>query len=1096
MPARTDLKSILIIGSGPIMIGQACEFDYSGTQAVRTLKKLGYRVVLVNSNPATIMTDPELADATYLEPLTTEYVEQVIAKERPDALLPTMGGQTALNLARTLYKEGILENYGVELIGAGFDAIDTAEDRGRFQKLMVDLGLDIPRGGIAGSLEEAEKLANEIGFPLLIRPAYTLGGIGASAAYNIEEFMLLAQKGLTSSPVSKVLIEESLIGWKEFELEVMRDRVDNVVVICSIENINPLGIHTGDSITVAPAQTLTDKEYQVMRDAAIQVIRGVGVDTGGSNIQFGLNPDTGRMVVIEMNPRVSRSSALASKATGFPIAKVAAQLAVGFTLGEIQNEITGQSVSAFEPTLDYVVVKIPRWPFEKFPTATRTLGSQMKSVGETMAIGRTFCEALQKAIRGLETGRHGLGADGYDALLVHNIEAHMRQDWKDIVTLRLKKPDPNQIFFLRYALALDIPIETIYQATGIDPWFLNQINKLLQIEGQLVRLARHEDNPLTHREFPQLLMEAKRHGFSDIQIGNLTHQKPSAIRKARENLGIEPCYRMVDTCAAEFSALTPYYYSTFGEENETQPMKGESVVILGSGPNRIGQGIEFDYCCVQVAMTLREHGYKVIMVNCNPETVSTDYDIADRLYFEPLTFEDVIGICKAEKPLGVVVQFGGGTPLKLVGDLAMSGISILGTGWEAINVAEDRGQFEVLCNSLGIKAPEFGTATSVESAVEVARKIGYPVLVRPSYVLGGRAMEIIYDEKRLKSFFFEAAEASDGDPVLIDKFLEDAFEFDVDAVADGETCLIAGIMQHIEEAGIHSGDSACVIPPYMLSDEVRAEMIRVTKILADKLGLIGLLNLQFALLDNQLYVLELNPRASRTVPFISKATGVPWARIAARVIMGEKLADMNLPDDPKPPHVAVKAVKFPFARFDHINYFLGPEMKSTGEVMGISDTFGDAFARAQAAVRAPLPVDGGVFISVNNNDKEKVVPIARELNNLGFKIWATSGTNDKLIEEGIPSNMLYKVGEGRPNVVDQMKNGLIHMIVNTPLGRESRYDERAVGREAYLLGIPNITTLSGAWAAVSAIKSLREHGLTVKPIQEYIENFAHRQGCR
>jgi len=1089
MPARTDIESIMIIGSGPIMIGQACEFDYSGTQAVRTLKKLGYRVILVNSNPATIMTDPEIADATYLEPLIPKFVEQIIAKERPDTLLPTMGGQTALNLARELHERGILEKYDVELIGAGFDAIDKAENRGRFQELMNSLGLDIPNGGIAKSLEEAEKIADEIGFPLLIRPAYTLGGIGASAAYNIEEFRLLAQNGLTNSPVNMVLIEESLIGWKEFELEVMRDHVDNVVVICSIENINPLGIHTGDSITVAPAQTLTDREYQIMRDAAINVIRGVGVDTGGSNIQFGINPENGRMVVIEMNPRVSRSSALASKATGFPIAKVAAQLAVGLTLGEIQNDITGQGISAFEPTLDYVVVKIPRWPFEKFPTATRTLGSQMKSVGETMAIGRTFCEALQKAIRGLENGRHGLGADGLDALLVHNIEAHMRGDWKEIVMRRLKIPDPNQIFFIRYALALDIPIETVFEATKIDPWFLKQIQNLLDIESELVHIARGNEDPLELDGFQDLLLNAKRHGFSDVQIANLLHMKPGAILRAREKFGIEQAYRMVDTCAAEFKALTPYYYSTFGEENDAEPIDGQSVVILGSGPNRIGQGIEFDYCCVQVALKLKESGYKVIMINCNPETVSTDYDVADRLYFEPLTFEDVIGICKAENPHGVLVQFGGGTPLKLVADLEMAGVPILGTGWEAINIAEDRGQFEVVSHGLGITTPEFGTATTVEKAVEVAEKIGYPVLVRPSYVLGGRAMEIIYDEKRLRSFFFEAAEASDGDPVLIDRFLEDAFEFDVDAVADGETCLICGIMQHIEEAGIHSGDSACVIPPYMLTDEVRAEMIRITKTLAKRLGIVGLLNLQFALLDEQLYVLELNPRASRTVPFISKATGVSWARVAAKVVMGEPLASMDLPDDPIPPHHAVKAVKFPFARFDHINYFLGPEMKSTGEVMGISDTFGDAFARAQAAVHAPLPRDGGVFISVNNNDKEKVIPIAVKLHEMGFSLWATRGTHEALTENGMPSTMLFKVGEGRPSVLDQMKNGLVHMIINTPLGSASRYDERAVGREAYLMGIPNITTLSGSWAAVNAIESFRKHDLSVKPIQEYIESY-------
>ena len=1086
MPARTDITSILIIGSGPIVIGQACEFDYSGTQAVRALKKLGYRVILANSNPATIMTDPEIADATYIEPLTLEFLEQIIERERPDALLPTMGGQTALNLAKDLYKTGVLEKFNVELIGASFDAIDIAEDRGRFQTTMQSIGLDIPEGDTAGTIEEAEEIATRTGFPVIIRPAYTLGGIGASVAYNIEEFHDLVSLGLRASPVNMVLVEESLVGWKEFELEVMRDHVDNVVVVCSIENFDPLGIHTGDSITVAPAQTLTDKEFQVMRDAAVSVIRAVGVDTGGSNIQFGLHPETGRMVVIEMNPRVSRSSALASKATGFPIAKVAALLAVGLTLGEIPNDITGETVSAFEPTLDYVVVKIPRWPFDKFPTATRTLGSQMKSVGETMAIGRSFTEALQKAIRGLENGRYGLGADGMDALLVHNIEAHMRGEWKELVLRRLKKPDPNSIFWLRYALELDIPLETVAETTSIDPWFLDQIKQLLSVESKLVQAAKESIDPTRNPEILPLLLESKRHGFSDRQIAHLWHVPERKIRSIREENNIVTCYRTVDTCAAEFEAVTPYYYSTYGEENEAEPLGDKTVIILGSGPNRIGQGIEFDYCCVQVALAIKEAGHKVIMVNSNPETVSTDYDIADRLYFEPVTAEDIIGICNLEKPLGVVLQFGGGTPLKLAGKLELAGIPILGTGWEATDLAEDRGRFEMLLHRHKINTPDFGTASTVEKALEVAEKIGYPVLVRPSYVLGGRAMEIIYDQRRLQSFFFEAAQASDGEPVLIDRFLEDAFEFDVDAVSDGDTCLISGIMQHIEEAGIHSGDSACVLPPYMLEDDVRDDMIRITKLLAKELGIIGLMNLQFALYENGLYVLEVNPRASRTVPFVSKATGIPWARVAARILLGEKLADMNLPDNPVPPYVSVKAVKFPFARFDHISYFLGPEMRSTGEVMGIAPEFGEAFSKAQAAVRTPLPLEGGAFISVNDRDKDKAVEIAQELLKLGFKIYATGGTNARLNDEGIPSTMLYKVDEGRPNVVDQMKNDLVHMIINTPLGKESHYDERAVGQEAYRRGIPNITTLSGAWAAVHAIEKSTKGTVTVRPIQEYL----------
>ncbi len=1065
------------------------------------------------------MTDPELADATYIEPLTPATVERIIAHERPDALLPTMGGQTALNLATTLHLSGALKRYEVELIGASFEAIDRAEDRGRFQEIVRQVGLDLPKGKTVHSIDEAESTATEIGFPVIIRPAYTLGGSGGSVAYNIQEFRSLAQNGLSISPVNEILVEESLIGWKEFELEVMRDRLDNAVVVCSIENFDPLGIHTGDSITIAPAQTLTDKEYQVMRDAALAIMRAVGVESGGSNIQFGLDPKTGRMVVIEMNPRVSRSSALASKATGFPIAKIAAQLAVGMTLGEIPNDITGRTVSAFEPTLDYVVVKIPRWAFEKFPAANRTLGTQMKSVGEVMAIGRTFREALQKAVRSLDIGRGGLGADGMDAFLIGNIESHLRDEWREIFLRKLRVPGPDRLFLLRYALALEIPLQAITSATGVDPWFLRQLQELLHIERELGHCQVSVfDDPFTDQYSNEILLEAKRNGFSDRQIAHIRRITETVVRSRRIELGMLPAYRTVDTCAAEFEAQTPYFYSTYGEENEAEaltppspppqagrenaetiPQAGGEIsetipqavdelgtaIILGSGPNRIGQGIEFDYCCVQAVTELRKMGYKVVMVNSNPETVSTDYDIADRLYFEPLTAEDIIGICNLEKPIGVALQFGGGTPLKLAGPLQRAGIPILGTSQDSIDLTEDRARFARLLAENGIICPPFGTVTSIEEALVVAERIGYPVLVRPSYVLGGRAMEIVYDPKRLREFYEEASQASDGSPVLVDRFIEDAFEFDVDAVADGETCVICGIMQHIEEAGIHSGDSACVLPPYMLSDEVRSEMIMITKLLAIKLKVKGLMNLQFALQDSRLYVIEVNPRASRTIPFVSKATGVPWARVAARLMVGENLATMNLPDDPTPSYVSVKAVKFPFTRFDKISYFLGPEMRSTGEVMGIGATFGEAFDKAMQAVDMPIPDSGGVFISVNDRDKERIIPIARELSDLGFRIWATEGTCKNLNQVGIKADIIFKVNEGRPSVVDRIINREIQMVINTPLGRESHYDEKAVGAEAYRRGIPNITTLSGASAAIQAIQARRSKEISVRSLQEW-----------
>lgn len=1040
------------------------------------------------------MTDPELSDVTYIEPLSPEFVERIIAREKPDAMLPTMGGQTALNLATALFKSGALKRHNVELIGASFEAIDRAEDRGRFQEIVQKAGLDLPKGRTVHSLDEAELTAVNIGFPVIIRPAYTLGGSGGSVAYNIQEFRDLAKTGLSISPVNEILVEESLIGWKEFELEVMRDRLDNAVVVCSIENVDPLGIHTGDSITVAPAQTLTDKEYQVMRDAALTVMRAVGVESGGSNIQFGLHPKTGRMVVIEMNPRVSRSSALASKATGFPIARIAALLSVGMTLGEIPNEITGRTVSAFEPSLDYVIVKIPRWAFEKFPTANRILGTQMKSVGEVMAVGRTFREALQKAVRSLEIGRGGLGADGADAFQIGNIEFHLREEWREVFLRKLRIPGPDRLFLLRYALALEIPLQAIHDATGIDYWFLRQLQELLKLEREIshCQISAFEE-PFSDRNSDEILIEAKRNGFSDRQIAWLRRTTETAVRQRRTELGIIPAYRTVDTCAAEFEAQTPYFYSTFGEDNEAEQLSKTSasnegsgtVIILGSGPNRIGQGIEFDYCCVQAVTELRAQGYKVVMVNSNPETVSTDYDIADRLYFEPLTAEDIIGICNLEKPLGVCLQFGGGTPLKLAGPLRRAGISILGTSQDAIDITEDRARFAGLLAENRINCPPFGTVNSLDKALTTAGRIGYPVLVRPSYVLGGRGMEIVYDPQRLREFYDEAAQASDGSPVLIDRFIEDAFEFDVDAIADGDTCIICGIMQHIEEAGIHSGDSACVLPPFMLTEEVRGEMIRITRLLAEKLQVKGLINLQFALQDDRLYLLEVNPRASRTIPFVSKATGIPWARMAAYVMVGGKLKDLNLPDDPRPRHVSVKAVKFPFSRFDKISYFLGPEMRSTGEVMGIGTTFGESFDKAMQAIEMPIPDHGGVFISVNDRDKIRIIPIARELNRLGFRIWATEGTCRNLLQAGIDAERIFKVNEGRPSVVDRIINGEIQMVINTPLGKESHYDEKAVGAECYRRGIPNVTTLSGALAAIQAIEARRCGDRDVRSLQEW-----------
>jgi carbamoyl-phosphate synthase large subunit len=1076
MPKRTDLEKILIIGSGPIIIGQACEFDYSGTQACRALKEEGYRVILVNSNPATIMTDPELADKTYIEPLTSDVVESIIQRERPQALLPTMGGQTSLNLAVELAEKGILERYGVELIGAKLEAIKKAEDRELFKKAIENIGLEVPQGGFARSLDQALELIDLVKYPAIIRPAFTLGGTGGSVAYNVEEFKAHVQWGLDCSPISEVLIEQSVIGWKEFELEVMRDLADNVVIICSIENFDPMGIHTGDSITVAPIQTLTDREYQWMRDAAIQIIREIGVETGGSNIQFAQNPKTGRVVVIEMNPRVSRSSALASKATGFPIAKIAAKLAIGLTLDEITNDITGKTPACFEPTLDYVVVKIPRWDFEKFPKADANLGTQMKSVGEIMAIGRTFKEALGKGVRSLEINRFGLLLDSEKPSFSN---FNSKEDMEPVIE-KLKTPGAERLFFIGTALKMGLTIQAVSELTGIDPWFLGQIKEMVDFERDI--LKRVNDG---HEIGPEALFKAKAIGLSDQQLAKIFKVDEWDFRALRKRQGIKAVYKSVDTCAAEFSSQTPYFYSTYEKTNEVVRSQKKKIIILGGGPNRIGQGIEFDYCAVHAVMALREEGFETIMVNCNPETVSTDYDIADKLYFEPLTFEEVLNIVEGEQPDGVFVQFGGQTPLKLAIPLEKAGVPILGTSPESIDLAEDRGRFGALLKNTAIRLPAHGTAFSFEEAKHVAKKIGYPILVRPSYVLGGRAMEIVYDESSLENYIKKATEASPEHPILIDKFLEDAFEVDIDAVSDGDAVYIGGIMQHIEEAGVHSGDSSCVLPPFMIGEKDIESMKQQTVKLARLVKTCGLINIQFAIKDGQIYVLEVNPRASRTVPFVGKATGVPLAKIAAKVMVGRKLKDFDLPDFNSMDHISVKTPVFPFVKYPGVENYLGPEMKSTGEVLGIGEKFGIAFAKAQIAAGYGLPSKGNAFISVNNFDKQKVVSIVRALQELGFGIYATKGTAEYLNGCGVQAKSIFKVNEGRPNAVDYMLNGDIQIIVNTPLGKASRYDEYAIGRTAINLNIPCLTTLSAASAAVEAIDALRNHNLVVKSIQEY-----------
>jgi carbamoyl-phosphate synthase large subunit len=1081
MPRRTDLKRVLIIGSGPIVIGQACEFDYSGSQACKALRDEGLEVVLVNSNPATIMTDPELADRTYVEPLTVEVLEAIIERERPDALLPTVGGQTALNLAVDLATAGVLEKYHVELIGASIQAIKVAENRQLFKDAMREIGLDVPQSGLARSLPEAVELAKTLGFPIVIRPSFTLGGVGGGIAYNIEELRDLAERGLELSPVHEVLIEESVIGWKEFELEVMRDVADNFVVICSIENIDPMGVHTGDSITVAPILTLTDKEYQRMRDAARRIIRRVGVETGGSNIQFAVNPDNGRMVVIEMNPRVSRSSALASKATGFPIAKIAAKLALGYHLDEIPNDITRLTPASFEPTIDYVVVKIPRWNFEKFPQADRTLTTQMKSVGEAMAIGRTFKEAFMKGVRSLELGRSGLLFGHADA--DRAAKAAGEKDDDTALRKRLAIPSDRRMWDLFRAIDRGWSIEQIHELTKIDRWFLRQFAEIAEMRREVAAAGLQKMTADSMRRM-------KRSGFGDQELALALKTTESAVRDRRVSQSITPVYKRVDTCAAEFESFTPYLYSSHEPTCEANPNARSKVVILGSGPNRIGQGIEFDYCCCHAAFALREEGLETVMINCNPETVSTDYDTADRLYFQPLTFEDVMAVIETEASAGAdvscLVQFGGQTPLKLALALQAAGVKILGTSPDSIDLAEDRKRFAALLSSLDITQPASGTATSRDEAREVAAKIGFPVVVRPSYVLGGRGMAIVYDVATLDRYMMHAVDASPEHPVLVDKFLEDAFEFDVDAIAD-ETgaVVIGGIMEHIEEAGIHSGDSSCVVPPFICPERHLATIRDYTRRIARALKVVGLMNVQYATKDDVVYVLEVNPRASRTVPYLSKASGVPLAKIAARVMAGRTLAELGFTKDIEVSGVFVKSPVFPFVRFPGVDTILGPEMKSTGEVMGGSSNFGVAFAKAQLSIGQRLPESGTAFVSVNNDDKANLLPIARDLAELGFRLIATRGTAAYLRAYGLDVDVVFKVNEGRPNIADEIVNRKVDLVINTPLGRESFFDDRAVRRAAMMHEVPCITTLTGAAAAVQAIRALGRQGLGVRALQDY-----------
>ncbi|MGO9534220.1 MAG: carbamoyl-phosphate synthase large subunit [Syntrophobacteraceae bacterium] len=1071
MPKRTDIKKILLIGSGPIIISQACEFDYSGTQACKALREDGYEIVLINSNPATIMTDPEMAQYTYVEPITPEAVAKIIRRERPDALLPTLGGQTALNVAVKVAEMGILEEFGVEMIGANASVIKKAEDRQLFRDAMANINLRVPESVIVDNLSEAETFAHKIGYPVIVRPSFTLGGTGGGVAYNREELLDQTQRGLDASMIRSVMLEESVLGWKEFELEVMRDYMDNVVIICSIENMDAMGVHTGDSITVAPAQTLTDREYQMMRDASIAILREIGVETGGSNVQFAINPENGDMVVIEMNPRVSRSSALASKATGFPIAKIAAKLAVGYSLDEIANDITRETKASFEPTIDYCVVKVPRFTFEKFPRTDDILSTAMKSVGETMAIGRTFKEAIQKAIRSLEIGRFGF----------NDPPANTDSEYVDQLKLSLSKPNSQRLFQIGEALKLGISIEEIHQLTYIDPWFLKHIMEILEVEKAIVQSASRP----AFLENEEQLRVAKSWGFSDRRLAELTGTEEETVRQKRLQHGIKPVYKLVDTCAAEFEAYTPYYYSTYETENEARPSNRSKVVILGGGPNRIGQGIEFDYCCVHASFSLREEDHESIMVNSNPETVSTDYDTSDKLYFEPLTLEDVLHILETENPKGIIVQFGGQTPLNLAVPLEKAGARILGTSPDAIDRAENRKRFQELLHKLDLKQPENATAFTIEEAVDAARVIGFPVVVRPSYVLGGRAMEIVYDNARLEEFMKTAVHVSPGHPILIDKFLEDAIELDVDAIGDGRVTVIGGIMEHIEQAGIHSGDSACVLPPISVSKELQEEIRRQTGLLSEELGVIGLMNIQFAIQNGEVFILEVNPRASRTVPFVSKAIGRPLAKLATKVMLGKSLKQLGFEKEIEPRHISVKEAVFPFSRFPKVDTLLGPEMKSTGEVMGIGENFGIAFAKAQAAAGYDLPKSGTVFISVHDGDKAKVLPVARKFLQLGFKLIATAGTVEFLEKSGIPADHVYKLREGRPHVVDKIKSGEIQLVVNTSLGKKTTSDSYEIRRTTLVYNTPYATTIAGAQAIAEAVLALQKGDWDVKTLQEY-----------
>jgi carbamoyl-phosphate synthase large subunit len=1077
MPKRTDLKKILIIGAGPIVIGQACEFDYSGTQACKSLKEEGYEVILLNSNPATIMTDPDFADRTYIEPVTPEILAKIIEKERPDAVLPTLGGQTALNTAVAVAEMGILEKFNVELIGAKLPAIKKAEDRTLFKAAMEKIGLAVPKSGLAHNHAEAMEVVKTIGFPAIIRPSFTLGGSGGGIAYNLEEYEKMAMGGIDASPTDEILVEESVIGWKEFELEVMRDTADNVVIICSIENFDPMGVHTGDSITIAPAQTLTDKEYQILRDASLKIIREIGVDTGGSNIQFGINPRDGRLVVIEMNPRVSRSSALASKATGFPIAKIAAKLAVGYTLDEVTNDITRETPACFEPSIDYVVTKIPRFTFEKFPAADATLTTQMKSVGEVMSIGRTFKESFQKALRSLEIGVCGFDSKLFD--LGSETRRALTGKEQQLLLEKLRVPNADRLWYVADALRSGMTVDELYKHTAIDPWFLNNIKQIIEKEEELKAVAFGAVTA-------EIIRDAKQLGFSDKMLSQLWNVSEADVRGLRGTLKVHPVYKRVDTCAAEFVAYTPYMYSTYEDECEADPTDRKKIMILGGGPNRIGQGIEFDYCCVHGAFALAEDGFETIMVNCNPETVSTDYDTSDRLYFEPLTLEDVLEIVAVEKPVGVIVQFGGQTPLKLAVALENAGVPIIGTSPDAIDRAEDRERFQEMLNKLGLLQPANGTARSFEEAEKVVERIGYPVVVRPSYVLGGRAMEIVYDQENLQRYMKTAVLVSPEHPILLDSFLDEAIEIDVDALCDGTDVVIGGIMEHIEEAGIHSGDSACSLPPYSIGADIVAEIRRQTVLMALELNVVGLMNVQYAVKGSTVYILEVNPRASRTSPFVSKATGRPLAKIAARVMAGKSLKELGITSDIIPTHISVKEAVFPFVKFPGVDTLLGPEMKSTGEVMGIGDTFAEAFAKSQLGANVKLPMEGNVFISVRDADKKHVVSAAEKLYKAGFGILATGGTAQFLEEKGIPVRRINKVLEGRPHIVDAIKNGEVQLVLNTTHGPQAVADSFSIRREALMHGLAYYTTVAGAKAVADSILALKTQELRVKPIQDYL----------